>query len=522
MDALLEDTLEADPGLWEYRTILAAVARAAAVLADGFYSVREVDDDTRAPDEDAHAPCDEAAERELVRAIEAAFPGCHVVGEELGDRGDPDSPMVWIVDPHDGTSAFNQGFRGSAVSVACMVDGEPRFAAVHAWGFPVEPGDLVVWRRGGPIVRNGVPCEQGRPLPLVFVSQKADRSPASADLNASLCEPYPYVALTSIAYRLACVACGDGLAGVSMAAPESWDLAAGAFLLGARGMTLLDADGDPVVLAPDGYIDGLPPMEPVIGGDPDVCATLVPRAWRNVHRLPEEGEPPVRPVRPGRRVDVARLDRLMGFLVALLSDGAAAEPGFSTVPLPLPGGPGFTLLLARHLIRSGHFDPSALLADVSRHARHLPGLAMMPDGRIGGPDAGLAAACGAALLGALDGARSRQVPLAPFDGLATLFDPAPQMAQLRAVHAIFRDAAAGAAQNGPLPPDLPEPARDRLSRALRGCRAGVHAMPRADLLRLLASRPYPYLDPAPPPVPMALWPCDALILAERLYLIGSR
>jgi len=512
MDALLEATLEADPGLWEYRTILAAVARAAAILADDYYSAREVDDDS-------HAPCDEAAERELVRAIEAAFPGCHVVGEELGDRGDPDAPMVWIVDPHDGTSAFNQGFRGSAVSVACMVDGEPRFAAVHAWGFPVEPGDLVVWRRGGPIVRNGVPCEQGRPLPLVFVSQKADKSPESAELNASLCEPYPYVALTSIAYRLACVACGDGLAGVSMPAPESWDLAAGAFLLGARGMTLLDANGDPVVLAPDGYIDGFPPMEPVIGGDPDVCATLVPRAWRDVHGLRENGEPAVRPVRPGRRVDVARLDRLMGFLVALLSDGAAAEPGFSTVPLPLPGGPGFTLLLARHLVRSGHLDPPALLATVSQQARHLPGLAMAPDGRIGGPGTGLAAACGAALLGARDGARGGQAPPAPLDELATLFDPAPQMAQLRAVHAIFREAAAGAAQNGPLPPDLPEPARDRLSRALHGCRTGVHAMSRADLLRLLASRPYPYLDPAPPPVPMTLWPCDALILADRLYLI---
>ena len=54
MDALLDATFEADPGLRKYRTTLAAVARAATHLAKDFYSAREVDDDS-------HAPCDEAA-----------------------------------------------------------------------------------------------------------------------------------------------------------------------------------------------------------------------------------------------------------------------------------------------------------------------------------------------------------------------------------------------------------------------------------------------------------------------------
>ena len=515
MDAPLDATFEADPGLRKYRTILAAVASAATHLADDFYSDREVDDDS-------YAPCDEDAEHELVRAIRGTFPGCRVVGEELGESGDPASSMTWIVDPHDGTSAFNQGFRGSAISVGCMVGGEPAFAVVHAWGFPVEPGDLVVWRRGGPIVRNGVPCEPLEPLPLVFVSQKADRTPRSADLNASLCEPHPYVALTSFAYRLACVACGDGLAGVSLAGPDSWDLAAGRFLLGVRGMTLIDGNGNPISFTPDGWISGYPALDRVFGGDPAVCATLARRGWGAIHELPRDGEPSVWPVRPRRRVDVARLDRLMGFLVALLSDGAAADPRSPTVPLPLPAGPGFTLLLARHLVRSGHLDPPALLEAVSQQAQHLPGLAMAPNGRIGGPSTDLAAACGAALLGALDDARGGQRPLAPLDGLAALFDPAPEMAPLRAIHTMFREASTGAPQTDPLPPTLPGTVRDRLSRALHGCRTGVHVMPRADLFRLLASRPYPYLDPAPPPVPMDLWPCDALILAERLYLVEQR
>ena len=58
--------------------------------------------------------------------------------------------------------------------------------------------------------------------------------------------PARYVALPSIAYRLALVAVGEGVATLSLTNPCSWDYAAGHALIRAAGGVLVQADGSPI------------------------------------------------------------------------------------------------------------------------------------------------------------------------------------------------------------------------------------------------------------------------------------
>ena len=78
------------------------------------------------------------------------------------------------------------------------------------------------------------------PPTVVFLSQDADKNPAA---NAACVRPARYVALPSIAYRLARVAAGDGVAAVSLNGPGGWDYAAGHALAAAAKEALEGAGG---------------------------------------------------------------------------------------------------------------------------------------------------------------------------------------------------------------------------------------------------------------------------------------
>lgn len=507
-----------------YRAIVEAMVRAGKVLAADYYSGRPIVDRHK-------AKCDKEAEKIIRDAIHESFPDSRIIGEEEGCEGDADARVVWIVDPNDGTSAFSRGYRGSAVSVACLVDGRPEFAAVHAWGFPVEPGDLIAWRRGGPIVRNGIPVEAGRrPGARIVVSQSADVDLRSSSLNAELCAPHPYLPLASIAYRLAAVACGDGLAGVSLASPTEWDLAAGAFLLEASGMALYDRGGRRIRFGPRGDFAEDYDLDWVFGGDGTTCRRLADRDWEplegwggNADAGTDDGSlfdlaPPARPAGP---VDRDLLDRTMGALAGLL----APSPGTGTAskgPL-VPAPAGVSLLMARSLDRHGRLDPQVLVDACRTHAAWLPGI-HVDGGRITGRAADEALLRCAAVLGVCAAGDRFRDGIGDVERLAAAFGPAAELARARVAAEAFRDAVSGAAPQAELDRRLRETLSsageapveaDGLARALDRCAAGVWAMPREALLTLLSTRPT-RLDKARARVPRDLWPCDVLILAQRL------
>src|SRR5215212_2274018 len=81
------------------------------------------------------------------------------VGEEEGVLAAEANGYCWVVDPHDGTRAFLEGRRGSAVSVAMLREGIPVLGVVFAPASPDRGPDLIAWAEGGGITRNGVPVD---------------------------------------------------------------------------------------------------------------------------------------------------------------------------------------------------------------------------------------------------------------------------------------------------------------------------------------------------------------------------
>lgn len=192
-----------------------------------------------------HAIIDEEIEMELRWELLDLLPA-RWRGEETGADNGP-GPYCWLVDPHDGTSAFLAGERGSAVSIALLRDGVPVLGVVHAPMSPDRGIDTIAWaegldrpRRNGALVPAALDDAELAAGSFVFVSAAAAGWPIG---NARAVAPTRFVALTSIAYRLARVATGDGVAGVSLNSPCGWDYAAGHALIRGAGGVLVDEAG---------------------------------------------------------------------------------------------------------------------------------------------------------------------------------------------------------------------------------------------------------------------------------------
>jgi ADP-ribosylglycohydrolase/fructose-1,6-bisphosphatase/inositol monophosphatase family enzyme len=337
-----------------------------------------------------HADIDQQAE---ARIRERLLRGClwDYLGEETGSHPGEDSGHLWLVDPNDGTSAYLQGRRGSAVSIAALRDGVPVLGVVYAFGYPDSgEGDLIAWAEGCPLTRNGQPVTSNladavldpktNPSPVVFLSQDADQNPAA---NTACVQPARYIALPSIAYRLARVAVGDGVAAVSLNHPGGWDYAAGHALLRASGGVLLDERGNQVVYSREGHSS----TTWWFGGGPAVVRELCRRNWKQVFPAASPAPPfsLVRPVRGLAVADVGRLSRAQGCLLGQLAGdalgGLVEFRGRDAIRAEYPGGvrdlqddgtwgnlagqptddSEMALMLARTLVHEGRYDRGQVL-----------------------------------------------------------------------------------------------------------------------------------------------------------------
>lgn len=278
-----------------------------------------------------HCPVDEQVELLICERLRARFPSWPFYGEETGLTGEP-SLHHWLVDPQDGTSAFQRGYRGSAVSIALLRGAEPVLGVVLAPCPPVGDEDLIVWAEGcGPVRRNGVPVERRWPEALdrevvVVVSQEADKK---APINAELVAPARYRALPSVAYRLALVGAGEGDVAVSVANPNDYDFAAGHAIIKGAGGILVDAAGQLVKYAPAGgrqvSVGGV-----VVGGGAAVARELAGRPWRTVHSGFKDEGPFVWP-RRDRIAPRTALERAHGIILGqLVGDALGAQVEFQT------------------------------------------------------------------------------------------------------------------------------------------------------------------------------------------------
>lgn len=214
-----------------------------------------------------------------------ALMNCDFWGEETGFSL-TGQEYCWVVDPNDGTADFLKGLKGSALSVGLLRDSRPVLGVVYAPVLENRPPDCIAWAEGMPFVqRNGLPIDtyltnrKWSEHSTVMVSAAAVHKPK---VNAELCSPGHYIAMPSIAYRLARVAAGDGDVGVSLFPVSAHDVVAGHALLIGAGGVLLDQDGEVISYSMKESLRIV--SQRCFGGSYSGCQALVRRDWAKVLR----------------------------------------------------------------------------------------------------------------------------------------------------------------------------------------------------------------------------------------------
>ena len=226
------------------------------------------------------ADVDVEVEERLREGLLQLLPG-DFVGEETGVqlRG---ASTCWVVDPNDGTSDFLRTGRGSAISVGLLDEHEPVLGVIYA-PITAQGPDCIAWQQGAlGLWRNGavlkLPQAQAlAPGATIFVSAAAERQ---LELNNELCAPASCHPMTSIAYRLARVAAGDGVAAISLYPVAPHDVVAGHALLRAVGSDLFDHHGHVIRYEPGGRFRRA--VLGCFGGAAVTCQELSRRNWQRV------------------------------------------------------------------------------------------------------------------------------------------------------------------------------------------------------------------------------------------------
>jgi ADP-ribosylglycohydrolase/fructose-1,6-bisphosphatase/inositol monophosphatase family enzyme len=326
-------------------------------------------------------PIDGEIEERLKQTLQALVPAAFIGEETTPSAGTLDG-WTWLVDPHDGTFEYTSGRRGSAISVALLRDGVPVLGVVHAPESPDRGPDTVAWAEGHALFRNEKRIENDlsrQPLAqgaIVFATASAALRPETWS-RAVL--PARYVAMPSIAYRLARVAAGDGIATLSVHGLCEYDLAAGMALIRAAGGVLVDAEGRSITLEGNAKRR----LSGCFAGAPDAVARLAAFDWAALDQ-----EPPRKPrvslgfPRPDAK---ERLSRAQGCLlgqvigdslgsrvelkpaaeIARLYPGGLRDLADGGVYKTMAGQPTddseMALTLARTLVREGRYDADKTL-----------------------------------------------------------------------------------------------------------------------------------------------------------------
>ncbi len=328
------------------------------------------------------APIDTEIEEALRIALQAAL-DCDFLGEETGLTKGRVEGWRWLVDPQDGTSNFLRGARGSAVSVGLLRGSVAVLGVVHSPMSPDRGRDTIAWAEGtGPVRRNGEPVEAslaGRRLArgeFVWCTESAARRP---HFFAQCARPARFIGMSSIAYRLARVGAGDGVAAISAHAVHEYDIAAGAAILRGAGGVLLDAGSREIVFT---GVEGAR-VSGCIAGAPEAAAALAPVAWSAYTDIPKLDARTS--VAFPKIADAARLARAQGCLIGqVIGDSLGSLVEFRDareIAKRYPGGVAdladggtwntlagqptddseLALALARSLLRQRRFDARSVL-----------------------------------------------------------------------------------------------------------------------------------------------------------------
>jgi myo-inositol-1(or 4)-monophosphatase len=222
----------------ELEVSLAAAREAAAILREHY--ARDTKSWEKSEDNPVTA-ADLASDRAIARQLRAAFPKDALLSEEtLSDPARLQQRRVWIVDPMDGTKEFIQRIPEFGVSIALCEDGEP---VVGVIANPVQ--ETAIWAtRGGGCFRDGRRAQVSGCKSLsaaVVIASRTEISRHQFDpFEGWFKEIRP---VGSIAWKLACIACGEGDLNISVAPKNEWDVCAGDLLVREAGGAYLAFDG---------------------------------------------------------------------------------------------------------------------------------------------------------------------------------------------------------------------------------------------------------------------------------------
>jgi myo-inositol-1(or 4)-monophosphatase len=213
---------------------------------------------------------DREAERMITEDLTKAYPDSVVLGEELNPerlsdarRTTHEEPIVWVVDPLDGTTNFLHRFPIYAVSIAATRAGELlagmvhhvpldiRYTATQGGGAFQDGKPLAVSANTDPahaLISTGVPFRDLLQWPLY-----AKQLQAVATGSAGIRRP------GSAALDLCDVAAGrcEGFWEMRLA---PWDVAAGTLIVREAGGVVTDFDGEPDVLRHTSVVAGNIPV----------------------------------------------------------------------------------------------------------------------------------------------------------------------------------------------------------------------------------------------------------------------
>jgi len=222
----------------ELSIALEAAREAGAILR------RHYEQGTEAWEKSADNPvtlADLEADKAIADRLRAAFPDDAILSEEtIREDARLEKSRVWIVDPMDGTKEFTKRIPEFAVSIALAEEGEPVVGAIH------NPATgVTIWAtRGGGTFRDDrrvsvSSCERLSDAVVIASRTEISRN-QFAPYNGWFKELRP---VGSIAWKLACVASGDGNLNISVAPKNEWDVCAGDLLVREAGGIYVDFEG---------------------------------------------------------------------------------------------------------------------------------------------------------------------------------------------------------------------------------------------------------------------------------------
>lgn len=225
-----------------------SIAQSAVDLAATHVQTRRPAEIASKGDRDLVTDTDLDIERRLRGLLAAATPGIPLLGEEEGGAS-PDAPVMWVLDPVDGTSNYARDLPLVGVSLALVRDNEPVLGVV---ALPLL-GRRYWAALGRGAHRDGLAVASARTSRVdeaIIAIGDYGTGPNSQSRNAAALALHAHLAprahrvrmLGSAAVDLAWIADGTLDASITLG-NRPWDTAAGVVIAREAGARVVDLDG---------------------------------------------------------------------------------------------------------------------------------------------------------------------------------------------------------------------------------------------------------------------------------------